>query len=387
MKAVVIAALLAGCQPRTELVIGIATDLPAPAMFDGIDLLVTNAETGEVAADLHWDITGERDVPDNLPGSIGIFSETDASQLALELVAKKGDSEVVTRTARITLVEGRTLFYRLGLAASCMTMADCDDGLTCVEGACRETEIDSAVLPEFADNLVEELTCAGGVTYTDTATRQPMAFAADAQTCNGPCSEGTCLSNLPGTERYRGVVAEATLDIVLGNGTSELTIVFDSSDGLITLRLAGTTGGTSFEATGSHTFPTETANYTVQGTFDGIEATGTIAIDDSEPRTIPIFALAGTPLRFCGTLDGDTVQYLSFVSSGDRAAGGARNVGLIDGTLRQGTLRMASADGAVTYTGELDATGTSVSGTYQGTIGGSPASGTFTAGQGTCPDR
>jgi hypothetical protein len=194
-RAALLALLLAGCQPRTEMMIGIVTDIRAPDILDGVQLNVTRVIDGMVEQQLPpWTITGIPDEPFNLPGSYGVFSG-DGSEIKLEiaLTGLKGQSPVVTRNAVVSLVNGKTLFLRMGLVIGCMNVHDCAATETCVEGVCRAKLIDSSMLPDYVPELVTELTCNSGTTFINTADGTPMPYSSNASNCpDSLCSEGTC---------------------------------------------------------------------------------------------------------------------------------------------------------------------------------------------------
>lgn len=188
-------ALLAACHSRTELMLGIATDLGAPDGLDRVELAITS-ERDSMLVD--WDITGSSSAPFNLPGSYGVVSDGDEVSLDIVLTGYRGGTALTSRRAVVSLVEDQTLFYRIGLTAACVGRDDCPPDWSCVEGVCRDVTIDAQQLPEFAPELVTELTCASGVAYTDTATKQAMTLATGAADCPGSlCLEGTCLKPPP----------------------------------------------------------------------------------------------------------------------------------------------------------------------------------------------
>jgi hypothetical protein len=191
---VVAALALAACQPRTEMMIGVATDVRAPDILDNVELVVTRLSDGMPEIMQQWDITGIPNEPFNLPGSYGIYSADGTEpKVQIEVVGLKNGKSVVTRHAILSLVSNRTLFVRMGLTAGCINKNDCGPTETCVEGQCRERLIDSRQLPDFVQVLVNELTCDSGTHYIDTATGDPMPFSADAMNCpSSLCSEGTC---------------------------------------------------------------------------------------------------------------------------------------------------------------------------------------------------
>ena len=200
MKTVaVVLVLLAACErPRTEMLIGIATDLKAPDALSGVELRVMHA--GVVVHGQSWESSNQRARDYNLPGSYALYSDGDEVRFELELVGFRGTTEVVTRTAVLNLIAEKTLFLRLGLTAGCTVEMDCAAGESCVEGQCRESAVDARRLPDYEPDLVDTVTCTSeGITYLDTATAMPMAVAPGSASCpRDRCHEGTCYNPPPG---------------------------------------------------------------------------------------------------------------------------------------------------------------------------------------------
>jgi hypothetical protein len=188
--------LLVACeQPRTQLMVGVVTDVKAPNVLDSAQLVVTRAKDGFVEQQVQWDISGVANMPFNLPGSYGIYSDGEEVQLDLVLTGLKNGSKVVDRRAVLNLVEGKTLFFRMGLTAGCIGKDDCLPTQTCVESVCRDVNTDARQFPTFKDDLVGQLTCNSGTAFIDTGTGAPLPFSADADQCPGNlCLEGTCLN-------------------------------------------------------------------------------------------------------------------------------------------------------------------------------------------------
>ncbi len=188
-------AISGGCA-RTEVLVGVATDIEAPGTVDLVRLSVSREGVELFHND--WDISGIPNVPNELPGSFGVYS-ADGSETKVEITVsgfKNGSVvELVRRDSILKLVSGRTLFLRMGLVIKCMA-SNCSPGQTCIEGVCKDPNIDAHMLPDFTDDLVTHVTCDSGTVFLDTSTKQPMPLLGDAQ-CAGPCVEGTCYNPLP----------------------------------------------------------------------------------------------------------------------------------------------------------------------------------------------
>ncbi len=246
--------LTIGCNSRTELLLGVATDLKAPDVLDRVHLEVKQSDKTTVEID--WDISGSSTEPFNLPGSFGLVSENGSTHVDLLLTGFKGEQALLTRHAALNLVEDETLFFRMGLTAGCVGRDDCPENWSCVEGVCRDVNVDSKRLPGWDPDLVNELTCAGGINYIDTGTGMEMPVADGANDCpNSQCYEGTCLKPPQETSGTRTVSGSRVVTYVQQNGVrkavpEDLTgfaisaIIPDGNGGARTIDGVGNANGT-----------------------------------------------------------------------------------------------------------------------------------------------
>jgi hypothetical protein len=205
-----LAAIVAvGCteKKRTEVVLGLATDLDAPAPLSLVNLLVSAPgfplSTGEDRI-----ISGDPLRSFTIPGTYGVYSAAGtADRVHVKLTAFDDRNQVlVVRTAVFSLVPEKTLFVRLGVVSACLGKLDCDNGQTCIDGRCQSEAIDTATLPEYHAGDENMLTCASAVNYVNTGTKQPLMLA--AQGCpSGVCAEGVCLTPPPGGFGGAGAVS------------------------------------------------------------------------------------------------------------------------------------------------------------------------------------
>ena len=189
----------AGCsqKKRTEVIVGLATDLDAPLPLSKISLqaFVQDGALPIGSAEIR-NISGDPANPYEIPGTYGVYSEAgtdDRVKVKLVAVDDAGQTLVV-RTAVFNLVHEKTLFVRLGLVSACVNRTDCDenDNQTCVDGRCVSNYIESATLPEYHAGDETKLTCASAVNFVDTSTKQPL-MTSTTPCASGMCSEGVCL--------------------------------------------------------------------------------------------------------------------------------------------------------------------------------------------------
>jgi hypothetical protein len=194
----VVMLLASGCtRPRTELIVGVITDLSAQDMINRVELHIDRQ--GVPLFSPTWVISGSPDMPEELPGSYGIYS-SDGSETTVTLTAQgfaPGSAlPVVERTATLSLVHEETLFMRLALIGACETMA-CPSGANCVEGYCRPKVRDAHTFPPYKANMEKVLACNSGPKYRNTSTKQLMTVTGDCPP-NQDCIEGTCYKHSSG---------------------------------------------------------------------------------------------------------------------------------------------------------------------------------------------
>jgi hypothetical protein len=196
-------ASLTGCKEkgRTEIIIGIATDLMAPAPLNNVRLQAFHLPDKTVLGDQPLPISGSIDNDYELPGTYAVYSENgtaDRFQVVLTAFDTAG-KVVVERKAVLSLVPEKTLFVRLGMVSACAGKSDCPDTDTCIEGRCAPQEIDSSRLPPYEAGLEKQVTCAGTVSFVDTSTKLPLMVTGTKCPNKGVCQEGVCLGAVTGS--------------------------------------------------------------------------------------------------------------------------------------------------------------------------------------------
>ena len=119
-------ALAAGCTSRTEIVVGVATDLKARGQVDLVKFVASRNGTPLVQHE--WTLS---DVPAGiyeLPGSFGLYS-ADGSEprVELQVLGYKGKELITERDSILSLISGQTLFLRMALVSDCSALS----GPTC----------------------------------------------------------------------------------------------------------------------------------------------------------------------------------------------------------------------------------------------------------------
>ncbi|HEX4406062.1 MAG TPA: kelch repeat-containing protein, partial [Polyangia bacterium] len=198
----------AGCsseKKRTELILGVATDLMAPTPLTDVEMHAYRLPEGVEVGNQIFMISGTLDEDYELPGTYDVYSPTgtaDRIRVVLDGHAA-GNKLLVERTAVLTMVPGQTLFVRLGVVSACEGMNDCPAGDTCIAGRCQSEDIDTTLLPAYTAGMEKTVACLGATTFVDTSTKQPLPLVSTADggaPCGqGTCAEGVCLAAAPGT--------------------------------------------------------------------------------------------------------------------------------------------------------------------------------------------
>ena len=196
--ALAVALGVTGCagKKRTEIILGLATDVDAPAPLQSVTLQVFNPPSSSVVADeQELSISGTLDEVYELPGTYGVYSADgapDRVRVLLTAVDNNG-ATLVVRSAVLSLVPQQTLFVRLGVVSACEKMLDCGAGNTCIEGRCQPEEIDSSRLPAYTLGMENQVACGTSTTFIDTSTKQPLKITGTTCPGGGTCLEGVCL--------------------------------------------------------------------------------------------------------------------------------------------------------------------------------------------------
>jgi hypothetical protein len=185
--------LFSACSDRTEIVVGVATDLKAKGQIDRVTF---EADRGGVPIIQHeWPLA---DLPAGhyeLPGSFGLYSP-DGSETRIDLSVKgyRGSELVTERDSIVSLVSGKTLFMRMAIVGDCgnLSQPTCGPTQTCVEGVCRDKEVDAHRFPDYKKALVTSVACDSGSQFIVSSTGTAMPMIGPGCSSDEFCQEGTC---------------------------------------------------------------------------------------------------------------------------------------------------------------------------------------------------
>jgi hypothetical protein len=233
---------LSACHARTELMVGVVTDIEVPGAIDTVELDVTH-DGKPVFDPKTWSISGVPDVPFALPGSFALVASSGSPGIHATVIGMKSGQEVVRREAVVSLVEGKTLFMRMALVRRCIP-AQCPTGQTCIEGRCQDWTLDSSTLPPYVQGLENLVTCGSGSTFVDTGTGMPLAPSGSGD-CNADeqCSEGTCYKLPPAM--MQAVSGQRIVTHVSEVGETPVP------EDLSLVKLSAISGGQTFPGTGA----------------------------------------------------------------------------------------------------------------------------------------
>ena len=199
MRRVLLAALLASActTKRTEIVIGVATNLDAPTPLSSVQ--ATISREGVPLLQQNWTLPGVPQGEFELPGSLGVYTDDGTEpRIEIELIGFTGTDDIIHRRSILSLVKEQTLFLRMTLTDTCIHRSDCAANQTCIEGRCVPVDIDAHVLPAYVDKMEFSIACTSGIHYRDTGTKVDMPMVGPGCGPNQTCSEGTCLNNSSG---------------------------------------------------------------------------------------------------------------------------------------------------------------------------------------------
>ncbi|MBW2731619.1 MAG: SUMF1/EgtB/PvdO family nonheme iron enzyme [Deltaproteobacteria bacterium] len=140
-------AVLCGCdRDPTALVVVFETDLHQPMELDALHVQV------ERGSKVQWEqryVLG-KDV--RLPASLTLLPGDDFSPVSITATGTREDDPVVIRQARVGFLEGRVLMLPIGLHRACYEALPCPSGETCIDGHCRNADVEAATLPDYDAN-------------------------------------------------------------------------------------------------------------------------------------------------------------------------------------------------------------------------------------------
>ena len=226
-----LAALLqpAACEdrPATQVVISMATDLPAQNPLAKLSMTLERFDDEQQvwtpvdpAVTKDWEI----DKPPlgfELPGSVVTYSGKERTPLmraTIDAQDPRGD-KMLRRQTVFRLVKEKMLFMRMAITAKCFDDADCPPDKTCIEGRCRSPEFKH--LPEYDPATRPELTaaCDSGTRFINTTSGTELPRAGASCPADQICIEGACYpGDVFGTPLPASQPLTVNLQISDGNG-------------------------------------------------------------------------------------------------------------------------------------------------------------------------
>lgn len=314
-------ALPAGCR-RTEILIGVITDIEAPNSVDTVRLTATRVDTMKEVVRQEWPISGVQNQPFELPGSFGIYSPDGSEpRVQVRVAGLHAGVEVLHRDAVVSLVKQKTLFLRMSLVKRCQAM-DCPTGQTCVEGRCQGALVDETTLPEYTTDAEKSVACSSGTAFINTSTKAPVPQLGSDCAPDQQCTEGTCYQ-LPAS--LMNVVSGTKIDTFLSD-TGETAVAADLSKSTIVAWLPDGHGGYAMQpgrgsADGTFTVPNVAPGPYVLQVDDTYLATHSHVIDlgavelgrvDGVPAAMPMSYL----LNLTGLVPWQPTDILEVYSAG-----------------------------------------------------------------------
>jgi hypothetical protein len=186
---------------RTEVMLGIVTDLMQPGQIDEIKLDLYHGGVISYSIGDYCLLGGTctLNMPTMtaaLPASLGVDADGAAQGVEAFLTGYKNNQVIVTRHAFFSMPAEQTLFYRMALEERCVQNTQCGTAPqgsmeTCVEGVCRSAMFDSSTFPAYTANEELKVQCASGATFIDSA-NATLPMQGTGCKPNETCVEGTC---------------------------------------------------------------------------------------------------------------------------------------------------------------------------------------------------
>ncbi|WP_438029365.1 hypothetical protein [Sorangium sp. So ce233] len=161
--AAIVALACGGCSAQDEIVVAISTDLALPKDFDVLQVQVF--EGGDRKFEQAYERLGEADPAARLPATIGFYSASGGGEsIRIKVSARVGDAlgpVRILREAVTRIPKDRVALLTLPLDFLCddsgrseetgdVVSTFCEEGQTCVAGACVSSQIDSSALPDYS---------------------------------------------------------------------------------------------------------------------------------------------------------------------------------------------------------------------------------------------
>lgn len=142
-------------KPRGQLMLAITTDLAIDKDMNQVHIEVTD-QNGLVVDSSDRDIIPTGD--DALPGTLALVPPNSGGQVVHVVVSAKKNGKPVPRVVREAIAKvptDRVAMLRMPLHFLCADLPDsCEENFTCKAGKCVTAEVDSNLLPEYAENAV-----------------------------------------------------------------------------------------------------------------------------------------------------------------------------------------------------------------------------------------
>ncbi|XXY48263.1 hypothetical protein WME91_50515 [Sorangium sp. So ce269] len=151
-----------GCSPPDEIVVAVSTDLSLPKDFDVLQVQVFEGGTGKF--DSAYERLGDSEPGARLPATIGFYSASGGGEsITIKVSARVQDAlgpVRILREAVTKIPKNRIVLLTLPLNFLCDDSGSsegsgdvestlCEEGQTCVAGACVPKAIDASALPDY----------------------------------------------------------------------------------------------------------------------------------------------------------------------------------------------------------------------------------------------
>ena len=159
---------LASCAQRTEVIVGIATNLSTPGQVDVVRMRVEDTD-GNLLLAREWPVGPDLS---KLPASIGLSPGSSSASSYLVTIEGRQNAGTaadgsqattlkVSRKSQFSFITGHSLFLRMTLLDRCYGQLDgvCPPGQWCAEGVCKPVAFDSSSMPDYSPGDENKAQC------------------------------------------------------------------------------------------------------------------------------------------------------------------------------------------------------------------------------------
>lgn len=212
---VILLGALTACQPLTQIVLVVYTDLPIPTGLDHIDLTIT----GPATESNPWDGGQNLLTANSQPLTLGLRPGTGTSAISVRALGSLGGNPVVEQRVDTNFVSGQSRLLEILLLGDCAEVP-CAGGTTCVDSACTDPSVSGASLPPWNGSLPPPPPIAPGGRTLWASGNHSCAVGGTSLYCWGQNTDGELGNGNNMPERFSVQVLDITGPRAVGLGAA-----------------------------------------------------------------------------------------------------------------------------------------------------------------------